>query len=374
MKLIEADGKHLLRTAGIETPPGALLPLNMQEWPAEAPWPAPLLVKCQVLQGRRGASGLILRCNTAEEFASVVATLRERLNGTPCAGFLCEPIIKIASEWFISVDVDRAAGELRAAVSVQGGQGVHAADDFYVRDLDAQNIPAEIAIAIRQLAVLMGESDAVHAEINPYAQLQDGSFMALDAKIELDDAAAARHPERATFHMLPALSRALTEREQAYASFLETAGHRGTFGQYLELDGDIALILSGGGASLVALDAMQRAGGRAANYLEVSGNPEPEKLREAARIALAKPGLRGVWVAGSFANFTDIQATCRAVREAMDDLGLTLPVAIRRDGPSASEAEQESLAWAKARGSWLAFHRADTSLETSAAALLAQIV
>jgi succinyl-CoA synthetase beta subunit len=372
MKLIEADGKRLLQEAGINVPAGVFVSMDgtvTGELPV-----APFMVKSQVLQGRRGKNGLIVKCESTADLQQTLTALRDRLNGTPCAGFLCEPMMDIAAEWFVSVDVDRTSGELRASVSTDGGMGVENAVAFNVADVDARSFPDVIKDVIRRLSQLLVRADATHAEINPYAQVRDGSFVALDSKIELDDAAASRHPEWATLHALSPLGRAPTERERAYEQFLATAGHRGTFGKYLELEGDIALILSGGGASLLALDAMHRAGGRAANYLEVSGNPDPEKLRDAVKIALSKPGLRGIWMAGSFANFTDIQATCHAVLQAIEEAGLKIPVAIRRDGPNADTAQQETEAWAAAHNVSVLFHRADTSLESSARALLLNIV
>jgi succinyl-CoA synthetase beta subunit len=308
-----------------------------------------------------------------EAFPAVVSMLRERIGSVPCAGFLCEPALDVCNEWFASVDIDRAAGEWRAAVSVVGGGGVIGADTFFVRHLDSQRLPAPVADVIRRLASLVERNDAVHAEINPLAELRDGGFIALDAKIELDDAAAFRHPEWSAMNVLPPMGRAFTEREAAYNDFLKRAGHRGTFGRYLELDGDIALILSGGGASLLALDALRLAGGRAANYLEVSGNPDPDMLCEAAKIALSKTDVKGLWIAGSFANFTDIRATCGAILRAMNELDLRIPVVIRREGPNADAAEMESTSWSSANGIPLIFHRADMSLEASARELLSRL-
>ncbi|MEN9558556.1 MAG: hypothetical protein RL141_925 [Candidatus Parcubacteria bacterium] len=367
MKLVEFDGKQLFREAGIGILPGVLLPLDAAGWPAETPWPGRMMVKSQVLQGRRGKMGLIMPCATPDALASVLATLRERVGSTPCAGFFCEPMAGIRAEWFVSADIDRASADIRLSVSAAGGADVAAAATRSIQEMEQDvSLPVPVRQAALALASLLERADATHAEINPLAELEDGSFVALDAKVELDDAAGFRHPERAAFAALSPLGRALTEREQAYETFAASAGHRGTFGRYVELDGDIALILSGGGASIVALDALQAAGGRAANYLEASGNPDPVMLREAARIALARPGIRGVWVAGSFANFTDIQATCGAIRQAMDDLALSVPVVIRRDGPNAQIAADEAAAWAAARATPCTFHRADTSLEASA--------
>lgn len=373
MKLIERDGKTLLREAGVQTPPGVFCPLDTVVWPADQPWPGPVLIKSQVLQGRRGASGLILRADAVEDVPAAFAALRERLGHVPCAGFLCEPVVNIAQEWFLAVDVDRTTGRLRASVSAAGGMDVQEARTFPVEALDTQALPDGVADAVRRVIALARDADATHLEINPFVQTRDGQWIALDAKVELDDAAAARHPEWSAFYALSPFGRALTEGERAYEAFLATAGHRGTFGRYVELDGDIALILSGGGASLVALDGLSAAGGRAANYLEASGNPDPDVLRQAAAIVLSKPGIRGLWVAGSFANFTDIQATCAAILQAMDDVGLRLPIVIRRDGPNADAAVEACARWAAEQGIAFAFHRADMPLEASAAHLLTLI-
>ena len=128
-----------------------------------------------------------------------------------------------------------------------------------ILDANAENaIPEQIRDVAMRLAALVKDQDALSVEINPLAVLADGSCIALDAKVELDDAAIGRHPEWESFVRLPTTDTPPTARELAYASFLEEGGHRGTFGRYVELDGDIALILSGGGASLVALDALQR--------------------------------------------------------------------------------------------------------------------
>ena len=172
-----------------------------------------------------------------------------------------------------------------------------------------KNVPEILS----KLKAAMEKNDALSIEINPLAILADGSYVALDAKVELDGAAAFRHPEWSELHRLATP---------------------------IELDGDIAVILSGGGASIVALDALQRAGGRPANYIEMSGNPDPESVRRASKIVLAKPGIRAIWIAGSYANFTDIQATVDATLAAADDVNLRVPVVIRRDGPNAEEASK----------------------------------
>lgn len=365
MKLIEADGKRLLRDAGIAVPVGFLY-----EDQDIASIPFPCVLKAQVLSGRRGQRGLVRRATDAEAFTVALKAIQEALQATPHAGILVEPEVAHEGEWLVSVDLDRAAGAMRLSFSEQGGMSVeHATSMAILPNGSFEAVPLPIRQVAVQLVAFARANDALSVEVNPLAILPDGSAMALDAKIELDDAALGRHPEWESFVRLPASDKQPTERERAYVSFLEEGGYRGTFGRYVELDGDVALILSGGGASLVALDALQRVGLKAANYCEISGNPDPERTKRAASIVLSHPNIKALWLAGSFANFTDIQATVMAVLAAVDDAKLRIPIVIRRDGPSADSAELEANAWAHERGMTLLFHRGDVDLDSSASGL-----
>lgn len=370
MLLIEHDGKQLLRKLGIPVPQGVFAPLDEAEVAFSVlDWSRPRFLKAQVLQGRRGKSGLVRRVDRVEDLPAAIASIRELLGSTPCAGLVCDPAAPLVSEWLVSCDIDREQGCLRIHYSDEGGMAVAKASTAIIRSSDDWNevqVPVAIKTVLQALQDAMKGQDALSMEINPLAVLADGSCLALDAKVELDDAAWSRHPEWADFvsHKLRGVGK--TEREQAFNALLDSAGHRGTMGRYVELDGDVAVILSGGGASLLAMDALLHTGIKPSNYLEASGNPDPESLRKAATIVLSKPGLKALWIAGSFANFTDIQATVMAVLGAMDDANVRLPVVVRRDGPNADAAQAEALAWSKERGISLTFHRGDTDLETSA--------
>jgi succinyl-CoA synthetase beta subunit len=372
MKCIEADAKTLLADAGIRVPAGTFLALEADPSASRAPFP--LYAKAQVLSGRRGKRGLVRRCEDPRALKQALQEMREIVSGTPCAGFLLEPEIAFHALWLVSMDLDRSAGSIRATVSASGGADVYdarAVSVYAEADLAGLDAPDAVRDVLRKLLALFRKSDALSIEINPLAVLADGSCVALDAKVELDDQAAFRHPEWNAWRRLPATGRLPTEREAAYAQLLEAAGHRGTLGKYIEMDGDIALILSGGGASLLALDALAAAGGRAANYVEMSGNPDAESVRAASKIVLGKPGIRAVWIAGSFANFTDIRATVGAVLAAADDVHLRAPIVIRRDGPQTDAARDEALRWAVARGIDLRFDRAEMDLSDSADAVVA---
>ncbi len=370
MLLLEHDGKQLLHRLGIAIPQGCFSSLDEAESIFSVlDWSHPWYLKAQVLQGRRGKSGLVRRVVSKTELRGAIVAIHEALGATPCAGLVCDPEIKHVAEWLVSCDIDREQGCLRINYSPEGGMGVAQATSLSIReehDWESVRVSESIKDVLRILYSAMAVHDALSMEINPLAILSDGSCLALDAKIELDDAAWSCHPEWADFlsHRLRKVGK--TEREQAFSVLLDSAGHRGTMGRYVELDGDVAVILSGGGASLLAMDALMRVGVKPSNYLESSGNPDPESLRKAAGIVLSKPGLKALWIAGSFANFTDIQATVMAVLGAMDDVGIRIPVVIRRDGPNADAAQKDAIAWASERGISLTFHRGDTDLETSA--------
>jgi succinyl-CoA synthetase beta subunit len=315
MRLIEAEGKRVLKDIGIAVP--------------ELGTSGPFFVKAQVLRGGRGKAGLVRRAANLEEVEVAKQEIEKTLGRVPEGGFLVEREVPHVREWFLSIDLDRAAGDWRVNVG-EGGMDVSSAKSLPFTSFKDE----KLAPLATKLMEGMRTRKLQSVEINPLAECADGSFVALDAKIVVEDEAAV---------------------------------------SAVELNGDIALILSGGGASLVAMDALMVAGGQAANFVELSGNPDPNVIRDTAMRVLSKPGLKAVWVAGSYANFTDIAAMLSAIRAAYDAVGLSVPFVVRRDGPQADQAQVETLAWAAAKGIRCEFHRADTDLEASAKAVMALV-
>ncbi len=373
MKLIEAEGKQLLKEAGIAIPDGVLLSLDVTSWPEETAWEGPRYCKAQVLRGRRGTSGLVQRVAASSEAGQAFERIRSALGGVPSSGIYCEREVEHQNEWFISVDCDRMSGMIRVSVSHEGGAQVAKAQSILIsseNSLDALALPIGVHQTVQKLIRLMSERDCLLIEINPLVMTSTGVAMALDAKIEIDEAALFRHPEYAKLTCLSPLHRTPTARELEYSALVDGVGYRGTFGHYVELEGDVVLLLSGGGASLVALDALMLAGGKAANYVEMSGNPDPKAVYQATKIACSKPGIRAIWIAGSHANFTDINATVSQMLLAIEELGLRIPVVIRRDGPNTELASATALEWSKRQGIPLKFFDSNTSLEDAAQALM----
>ena len=113
--------------------------------------------------------------------------------------------------------------------------------------------------------------------------------------------------------------------------------YRGTAGKYIEMDGDIAILFSGGGASIANMDALMNVGLKPANYTEYSGNPPREKVAALSKIVLSKPELKGLWIAGGVANFTNVKETFLGIIDALDEIKPSYPIVIRRAGPFGKE-------------------------------------
>ncbi|MBI2065880.1 MAG: hypothetical protein HYT68_02330 [Candidatus Zambryskibacteria bacterium] len=158
---------------------------------------------------------------------------------------------------------------------------------------------------IQKLWKLFISEYALIAEINPLFKVADGEFIAGDAKVILDDEKL-------------------------------NPGER----RFIELGGDIAILASGGGASLLNIDALLRFGGKPANYTEYSGNPPAELVKDLTKRVLDRRGLKGCWVIGGTANFTDIYETMRGFAEGLKEIKPKpkYPIVIRRDGPRQEEA------------------------------------
>jgi citryl-CoA synthetase large subunit len=214
------------------------------------------------------------------------------------------------------------------------------------------------------------QEDTRLVEINPLVKTSDGRLVAADAKVAIDDDAFFRHEEWKNLEPRTEMGRLPTDREIAVKKI--DAGenyYRGTAGKYVEMDGDIAVLFSGGGASIASMDALIRAGFRPANYTEYSGNPPREKVRELAKIVLSKPGLRGLWIAGGVANFTDIAETFHGIVDALDEVKPKYPIVVRRAGPNEEEGMRIMRECAERNGLNMVLFGKETSIGDTAATL-----
>jgi succinyl-CoA synthetase beta subunit/citryl-CoA synthetase large subunit len=174
---------------------------------------------------------------------------------------------------------------------------------------------AALSDILRRLAQLFLARDLTLAEINPLAHLDDGSLLALDCHLEMEDEAVGRQGD-----LLDALgvepagrqAREPTPFEQRAAE-IDRMDHRGVAGRVVEFSGRLGLIIGGGGASLTAFDAVRRHGGQPANYCEIGGNPSVRKVCELTKHILGRSDVERIAVIMNVVNNTRVDLVARGV-------------------------------------------------------------
>ena len=350
MLLYEFEGKQLFKNIGINVPNSELVDKDSIGRFAPSRMTFPVVLKAQVLSGKRADSGgIVVIKGKAESIKGAVEKLFGKIvNGERVERVLVEEAVEIEKEYYLSFSYST---ETRGPVLTFGEGGTGAEEKgakTYPIDLTHLEgvkahlrggiIPEELVDTALKLWEVFTKYDCELAEINPLVIDKNGKVWALDSKVILDDDADFRReikfPERNLFGRPP------TEAE-VEARKIDEGDHRGTAGSvYWDLDGDIAVIAAGGGGSIVNMDALVALGGKPANYTEHSGNPPREKLKSLTKIILSKPGLKGCWFVGGTANFTDIYETLIGFVEGLREIKPkpTYPIVIRRGGPRDKEA------------------------------------
>jgi len=356
-------------SAGINNPVFIVCQTQAQVKAARTKLKFPVVAKVQVLSGGRGKAGGVRICSREAqllEFAKEFLGKDFPSTGSgPSAGekvkyILLAQKVSFEAEYYISITYDTVIRRPFVMFSQKGGMEIEevAREDpesilkIYIDPIagpaksDFKKFPVPFEF-VQKLWEAFSQNDCRLLEINPLARTAGGKFLALDAKVILDDNGLGRHED---FDFIPkgAIAAVPSERELA-AKKIDEGDYRGSAGSaFLDLDGDIAILASGGGASLLVMDSVVASGGKPANYTEYSGNPSREKVEKLTKIALSRSGLCGCLVAGAVANFTDIYETLSGFVDGLKSIKpkVSYPIVIRRGGPRQQEAYKmlESLA------------------------------
>ncbi|EHK00518.1 citryl-CoA synthetase large subunit [Candidatus Haloredivivus sp. G17] len=357
MKLYEHEAKKLLEKRGLKVP----------EKEGEA-----YVVKAQVLASDRKKHGGIKFPESKKEAEKIAEEMKKsKIKGHEVNQVLIEEQIDIQEEYYIAFFWDT---ELRRPVmlsSEDGGSGIENRE-VQKTELGEENNFEELEEDLRPLAEKLFETfleeDIEFLEVNPLAFDRE-NFVVVDAMIELEDDASFRHewdfPERTEF------AREKTERE-IEAEKIDEDDHRGVAGKYTELEGDIGMMLAGGGASLTNMDALIEAGGKPANYTEYGGNPPTEKVYRLSKIIMSKE-LNGLLHVGGTANNTNILRTMKGFIQALREEKPDYPIVVRRDGPQADEAFELLLEVREELGLDMKLYRNDLPMTESAEKLMEMI-
>lgn len=341
MLLYEFEAKQILKNHGLAVPDSQLLTSSNQSINI----PTPLVLKAQTLSGKRKAAGGVIFVTQDSDLSKAQKDLfSKKINNEEINTILVESLIEHASEYYVSISYDT---EYRGPVFVYSESGGTDIENRHVTKLPLNplspslpdSFPQEIFSVLQTLVKVFFIEDLLLLEINPLVVAKSGLVIALDAKINTDNDASTRHSDR-SFPSRGVPGHIPTINELA-AKKIDSESYRGTAGStYFDLPGDIAVLASGGGASLTGMDALIKAGGNPANYTEYSADPSREKVKQLTHIVLSKPDLHGLWIVGAVANFTDIFETLSGILEALKEIAPKpkFPIVIRRGGPRDQEA------------------------------------
>jgi len=349
VNLHEYQAREILRRYGIPLPDGDVATTPDEARAIAQRLGGRLVVKAQVHAGGRGkAGGVKLAKDPTEAAAHARQILGMTIKGLAVRKVLVAPAADIASESYVGMIVDRAAQRPVLMVSAAGGVDIEAVaaqtptqiqrlavDPRYgllshqalglalklYRDLAQARAAADIMQRLYTAFYAVGAS---LAEINPLATTREGKVVALDAKIVVDDNELERRPEIA----------ALRDPEAEAAS--ERAAREAGL-SFIKLDGTVGCCVNGAGLAMATMDLVKYYGGEPANFLDIGGSSNPQKVVAALRIITADRSVRAI-LFNIFGGITRCDDVANGIVQATQQLPLKVPMVIRLTGTNEQEA------------------------------------
>jgi succinyl-CoA synthetase beta subunit len=350
MRFFEYESRQIVKRAGIPTTKFGFATTPEEARAIAADIGGPVVIKSQVLSGGRMKAGGVQfaeDADDAEQHARHVLTLE--IKGHMPRGVLVDTRASVATEYYAGVVWDGLRKQPVMLFSDMGGIDIeqvaeehpdhvgrrHFSNLLPFSEFQAKEVVSSVGVTgsrlnrlvpiLTHLAELFVDHDMTLAEINPLGELEDGTFVALDAHMEMENDARSRQKV-----LLGELGVGDEETRQAReATPFELAGaevdaidHRGVAGNVTEFDGNLGLVIGAGGGSLTLFDAVRAHGGRPANYCEIGGNPSVRKTAELAKLVLTKPGVDKIAVMMSIVSNTRVDIVARGVVKACLDLGM----------------------------------------------------
>lgn len=351
MNLHEYQAKQLLKQYGIPVPVGEVV-WNLESASKVAAsiggnrW----VVKAQVHAGGRGkAGGVKIVNNEADLQAAVKALLGTRLvtyqtdsRGQPVNQVLIEQPSEIARELYLGAVIDRASQRIVFMASTEGGMEIEEVAKKNPEKILTATVDPTLGLLPYQCRelffglkltnqqmqpftdILMGlykmfvERDLSLLEINPLVVSKSGALICLDGKINLDDNALYRQPELRLMH------------DPSQEDERETRAQQWNL-NYISLDGDIGCMVNGAGLAMATMDLIKLNGGRPANFLDVGGGATEERVKEAFKIIISDPNVKGIFV-NIFGGIVRCDLIADGIISAVAEVGVKVPVVVRLQG------------------------------------------
>ena len=350
MNVHEYQAKALLARFGVDTPRGTKVETVDEALAAAKELGLPVIVKAQIHAGGRGKGGGVKLAKTEDDVKTIageilgmtLVTAQTGPEGKLVRKLLIEEGLNIKDELYISFLIDRAIGRTICIASAAGGMEIEKVAEetpekilrveidpaIGMRPYQARQLAFGLGLegdvqkkAVRFLTMLYGAFrglDASQVEINPCLVTQEGDVLALDAKLNLDDAALFRHKD------------VLELRDIDEESPLEVEASK--FGlNYIKLDGNVGCMVNGAGLAMATMDIIKLAGGAPANFLDVGGGASAEQIKNAFRLLISDDQVKAVLI-NIFGGILRVDRLAEGVIAAVKELDVKIPIVIRAEG------------------------------------------
>jgi succinyl-CoA synthetase beta subunit/citryl-CoA synthetase large subunit len=349
MRFYEHEAKQVLAKQGVPLPKREVARTPEEAEAAAASIDGPVVLKSQVLSGGRMKAGGVKFADTPAEAKEAAAAILELpINGQQPMGVLVEERRAIAQEYYAAVTWDARAKKPVIIFSDMGGIDIEEVAEQHPEHLSRTNFSnlrpfsdyiAKVAVSktgvtgnhlgpltrvVTALARVFVQYDMTLAEINPLARLEDGSFIALDSHMDMEE--EARGSQRALLQELGIPDEDTRQARpptpfEVEGARVDAADTRGVAGRVVEFDGTLGLVIGAGGGSLTLFDAVRAAGGNPANYCEIGGNPSVAKAAALTKLVLSKPGVEKIAVMMNVVSNTRADIMARGIIKGCIEAG-----------------------------------------------------
>ena len=351
MKVHEYQAKELFVERGLAVPDGDVATTPEEAEKIAARIGGQVVVKAQVHVGGRGkAGGVKLAKDAAEAKEKAAAILGMDIKGLTVEKVLVTRAVDIAEEYYVGLIMDRASKRPMFIVSAAGGMDIekvaeetpekihkltvdprYGVKPFQVRQLafKTTNDPAVVkgmTKALMTLYEVFMATDASLVEINPLVKTTDGEVWSVDAKLNIDDNALFRQKRIAEMRDLSAEDPAEIEAKEAGLSFVK-------------LEGNVGCIVNGAGLAMATMDLVGHFGGQPANFLDIGGSSNPDKVVTAMKIILRDESVKAI-LFNIFGGITRCDDVAAGLIEATKQMDVKVPIVVRLTGTNEEKGRE----------------------------------
>ena len=349
MDIHEYQAKERFIAAGIPVPPGEVATTAAQAEAIASKYGGAVMVKAQVHAGGRGKAGGVKFCNDASEAREHASKiLGMDIKGLTVEKVLVTPAEDIESEAYVGVLVDRSTQSATFMVSPEGGMDIEEVAEKQPEAIRRLAVDPRYGLlphqaywlanflyedkghvkqatkVVSQLYDAFVNSGASMTEINPLITTPEGDIKAIDAKMSIDDNELFRRPDVAAMRDTSSEPTSETKAREAGLS-------------YVKLDGNVGCCVNGAGLAMATMDLVKYYGGEPANFLDIGGSSNPDKVVAALEIITSDPNVKAI-LFNIFGGITRCDDVANGIVEATQRIDIQVPIVIRLTGTNEEKA------------------------------------